>query len=55
MLMILGDNYFAPALVVEGSGSGVVGIPVYNDEGDMTEVLFDDPELTNVHLDTHIV
>ena len=50
-----GDNYFAPSLVVEGSGSGVVGIPVYNDGGTMTDVLFDDPDLTNTHFDTHIV
>ncbi|MDA7790543.1 hypothetical protein N8988_00625 [Opitutales bacterium] len=49
-----GDNYFAPAFTVEGSGSGVDAIPVYDDQAKMTRVIFDDPELKNVQLDTHI-
>jgi len=49
-----GDNYFAPSLLVEGSGSGVDAIPVYNERAKMTSVIFDDPRLKNIQLDTHI-
>ncbi len=49
-----GDNYFAPSLLVEGSGSGVDAIPIYDEEGKMTDVIFNDPDLKNLQLDTHI-
>ena len=46
-----GQDYFASKLVVEGSGSGVDAIPVFNEYGVNTHVIFDDPRLTNDELD----
>jgi hypothetical protein len=46
-----GRDYFASKLYVEGSGTGVDAIPVFNEFGVNTHVIFDDPRLTNDELD----
>ena len=46
-----GQDYFSSKLYVEGSGTGVDAIPVFNEYGVNTHVIFDDPRLTNDELD----
>lgn len=46
-----GRDYFASKLTVEGSGTGVDAIPVFNEYGINTRVIFDDPRLFNDELD----
>ena len=46
-----GQDYFSSKLHVEGSGTGVDAIPVFNEYGINTHVIFDDPRLTNDELD----
>ena len=46
-----GSNYYASQLHVEGSGTGVDAIPVFDEHGLNTSVIFDDPKLKNLELD----
>ena len=46
-----GSNYYASQLYVEGSGTGVDAIPVFDEYGLNTSVIFDDPKLKNLELD----
>jgi hypothetical protein len=44
-------NYFATQIVVQGTGSGVDAVPVFDENGINTEVIFDDPRLKNIEFD----
>ena len=46
-----GSNYYASTLYVEGSGSGVEAIFVFDEYGLNTEIIFDDPKLKNLEFD----
>ncbi len=46
-----GANYHASELHVEGTGTGVDAIPVFDEYGLNTEVIFNDPKLKNLELD----
>ena len=48
------QNYYASTLYVEGSGSGVEAIFVFDEYGLNTEIIFDDPKLKNLEFD-HIL
>ena len=44
-------NYFASQIIVQGTGSEVDAIPVFDDAGINTQVIFDDPRLKNLEFD----
>ena len=44
-------NYFASQIMVQGTGSEVDAIPVFDEFGVNTRVIFDDPRLKNIELD----
>ena len=46
-----GQDYFASTLAVEGSGTGVDAIPVFDEFGVNTQIIFDDPRLKNLDFD----
>lgn len=46
-----GSNYYATQIHVEGTGSGVDAIPVFDDFGLNTGVIFDDPRIKNLEMD----
>ena len=44
-------NYFASQITIQGTGSEVDAIPVFDEYGINTQVIFDDPRLKNIELD----
>ena len=46
-----GGKYLAPQIVIEGKGGNVDPIPVFNDEGIMTEIFYNDDRIKNTELD----
>ena len=46
-----GSNYYGSSLYVEGSGAGVDAIPVFDEYGLNTRVIFDDPRIKNIEID----
>ena len=46
-----GDMYTANELDLTGSGTGVDAIPIFDEDGKMVRVIFDDPELKNLEYD----
>ena len=46
-----GANYFATQIMVQGTGSEVDAIPVFDEFGINTEVIFNDPRLKNTEFD----
>jgi len=46
-----GSNYYSPNIHIRGTGSGVDAIPVFDESGLNTHVLFDDPRIKNIELD----
>ncbi|MDG1138612.1 MAG: DUF5011 domain-containing protein [Opitutales bacterium] len=46
-----GDMYSANEIDLAGSGSGVDAIPIFDEDGKMIRVIFDDPKLRNLEYD----
>ena len=46
-----GSKYLHPEIVISGTGSGVEAIPVFNEEGIITEIIYNDPRIKNTELD----
>jgi hypothetical protein len=46
-----GDMYTANEIDLTGSGTGVDAIPIFDEDGKMVRVIFDDPDLKNLEYD----
>jgi hypothetical protein len=46
-----GARYLAPEIVLEGTGSGTDPVPVFNEQGIITEIFYDDPRILNTKID----
>ena len=46
-----GTRYYSPRLLISGTGSGVDAIPVFNSDGKITRIFYDDDRIKNLELD----
>ena len=46
-----GSRYFSPSLAFSGTGGSVDAIPVFNREGKITKIFYDDDRIKNIELD----
>ena len=46
-----GANYYATEVIVEGTGAGVDAVPVFDEYGLNTKIIFDDPRIKNLEFD----